>query len=60
MNAIDLKNLVLTRLQELGFVVSEDGVIRPPPMDDKNWLRQIYRPAQQLELTAHRNWLRLW
>jgi hypothetical protein len=25
---------------------------------DKNRLRQVHRPAQQLEVTAHQNWLR--
>lgn len=56
-DAGELKKLVLDRLQEIGFVVAEDGTLYPPVMD-KNRLRQVHRPAQQLEVTAHQNWLR--
>jgi hypothetical protein len=59
MDAVDLKRVVLTRLKELGFVVTEDGTLHLPAADDKNWLRQIHRPARQLEVAAQQNWLRL-
>jgi len=58
MDAADLKEMVLTRLEELGFVVAEDGTICLPAMD-KERLRQIHRPAQQLEVVARQDWLRL-
>ena len=58
MEATDLKKLVLTRLKDLGFVVAEDGTLYSPSMDDKSWLRQIHRPARQLELAAQQKWLR--
>jgi len=58
METTDLKRLVLTRLKDLGFVVAEDGTLHPPAMDDKSWLRQIHRPARQLELAAQQKWLR--
>jgi hypothetical protein len=58
MDATDLKRLVLTRLKDLGFVVAEGGTLHPPSMDDKSWLRQIHRPARQLELAAQQKWLR--
>jgi hypothetical protein len=45
-DAGELKKLVLDRLQEIGFVVAEDGTLYPPVMD-KNRLRQVHRPAQQ-------------
>jgi hypothetical protein len=59
MDAAELKRAVLTRLKELGFVVAEDGSLYLPAVDDKNWLRQIHRPARQLEVAAQQNWLRL-
>ncbi len=58
MNAADLKGMVLTRLKELGFVVAENGALCLP-VTDKERLRQIHRPAQQLEVAARQDWLRL-
>jgi len=59
MNTLDLKSLVLTHLKELGFVVTEDGTLYLPEVDDKNWLRQIHQPARQLELSTQQDWLRI-
>lgn len=57
MDAEELKKLVLERLKEVGFVITEDGTLRPP-LADKEALRQIHRPASRLEITAHQDWLR--
>jgi hypothetical protein len=52
----ELAELLLNRLQELGFVVAEDGTLYPP-MLDKEGLRQIHRPAYQLEIATRQGWL---
>jgi hypothetical protein len=57
MDAGELKELVLDRLKEVGFVITEDGTLCPPWVD-KEGLRQIHRPASQLEITARQDWLR--
>mgnify|MGYP000477653275 CR=1 FL=1 len=57
MDAAELKELVLDRLREAGFVISDDGTLYPP-LVDKEGLRQIHRPATQLEIVARQEWLR--
>lgn len=57
MDRAKLAELLLKRLQELGFVVTEDGSLRPLLLD-KVGLRQIHRPASQLEIAARQDWLR--
>ncbi len=57
MDSAKLAELLLQRLQELGFVVTEDGSLRPLLLD-KVGLRQIHRPASQLEIAARQDWLR--
>ncbi|MFC1466791.1 MAG: Druantia anti-phage system protein DruA [Candidatus Brachytrichaceae bacterium NZ_4S206] len=57
MDAGELKELVLDRLKEVGFVITEDGTLCPPSVD-KEGLRQIHRPASQLEIAARQDWLR--
>jgi hypothetical protein len=52
----ELAELLLNRLQELGFVVAEDGTLCPP-MLDKEGLRKIHRPAYQLEIATRQDWL---
>jgi hypothetical protein len=52
----ELAELLLNKLQKLGFVVAEDGTLRPP-MLDKESLRQIHRPAYQLEIATRQDWL---
>jgi len=47
MDAGELKELVLERLKEVGFVITGDGTLCPPSVD-KEGLRQIHRPASQL------------
>ena len=56
MDATELAKLLLNRLQELGFVVAEDGTLCPP-MLNKEGLRQIHRPAYQLEIATRQDWL---
>lgn len=56
MDVAELAELLLNRLQELGFVVAEDGTLYPP-MLDKEGLRQIHRPAYQLEIATRQGWL---
>jgi hypothetical protein len=56
-DAAELKKLVFDRLEEVGFVITEDGTLCPPSVD-KEGLRQVHRPASQLELAARQDWLR--
>lgn len=56
MDAAELKRLVLDRLEEAGFVRKEDGTLFPP-CADKEGLRQIHRPASQLEIITRQDWL---
>lgn len=56
MDVAELTELLLNKLQKLGFVVAEDGTLRPP-MLDKESLRQIHRPAYQLEIATRQDWL---
>lgn len=57
MDAGGLKKLVIDRLKEAGFLISEDGTLHPP-LIDKEGLRQIHRPASQLEIITRQDWLR--
>ena len=57
MDVAELTELVLNGLREVGFVVTEDGALCPP-MLDKEGLRQIHRPASQLEISVRQGWLR--
>ncbi|WP_201778072.1 Druantia anti-phage system protein DruA [Thermanaerothrix daxensis] len=52
-----MKKLVIDRLKEAGFLISEDGTLHPP-LIDKEGLRQIHRPASQLEIITRQDWLR--
>lgn len=56
MDAAELKELVLGRLREVGFLVTNDGTLCLP-LVDKDGLRQIHRPASQLEIAARQDWL---
>lgn len=51
-----LRELVLDRLKEAGFLMSEDGTLYPPSVD-KEGLREIHRAASQLEIAARQDWL---
>ena len=55
MDAANLRRMVLDKLQEVGFLVSEDS-ISPPPAD-KVTLRNIHRPACQMEIVNRLDWL---
>lgn len=57
MDATELKELVLDKLREDGFVATENGALCPPLLD-KEGLRQIHKPASQLEIAARQDWLR--
>lgn len=56
MDATKLAELVLDRLKEAGYVIAEDGMLCPPSLD-KEGLRQIHRPASQIEIAARQDWL---
>jgi len=47
---------VLDRLKEVGFAITENGTLCPPILD-KEGLRQIHRPAYQLEIAIRQDWL---
>jgi hypothetical protein len=46
----------LDRLKEVGFAITENGTLCPPILD-KEGLRQIHRPAYQLEIASRQDWL---
>jgi hypothetical protein len=52
----ELSRLVVERLVEMGFTINEDGSLAPPH-GDKDAIRNLHRPARQLELSARRAWL---
>jgi len=56
MDSVALAQLVLRKLQDVGFVVAEDHRLCPPILD-KAGVRQIHAPAVQLERGAHHAWL---
>lgn len=56
MDAARIKELLISKLQEVGFVITQDGTLCPPSVD-KDGLRQLHRGAALLELAARRNWL---
>jgi hypothetical protein len=55
-DATELKELVLDKLREAGFGVTENGALCPPLLD-KEGLRQIHKPASQFEIAARHDWL---
>lgn len=57
MDAAELKKLVLSRLREMGFAIAENGTLYPPPVN-KDGLRQIHKPASQIEIITRQDWLR--
>ncbi|MCX7683074.1 MAG: DUF4338 domain-containing protein, partial [Anaerolineae bacterium] len=57
MDTLELRELVLERLKAVGFAITENGALHPP-LADKEYLRQIHRPASQLEIAARQGWLR--
>ncbi|MBO9313853.1 MAG: DUF4338 domain-containing protein [Chloroflexus sp.] len=56
MNSVELAKLVLSKLQEVGFLVTEDNGLCMPVLD-KAGMRQIHEPAVQLELATQQEWL---
>lgn len=56
-NGAELKELVLDKLKKVGLVITEDGLLYPPSVD-KESLREIHRPASQIEIAARQDWLR--
>jgi hypothetical protein len=56
MSMSNLRELVINRLQALGFVMAEDGTLSPATLD-KEGLRQMHRPACQSEIAARQKWL---
>ncbi len=57
MNVEELAELLLSKLQELGFMVAEDGTLCSPMLNKDGW-RQIHKPACQLEIASRQDWLR--
>ncbi len=55
-NSGELAKLVLSKLQEVGFLVTEDNGLYMPVLD-KAGMRQIHEPAVQLELATQQEWL---
>jgi len=53
----ELRELVLAKLREAGFVVTEGGALHLPQLD-KEALRRIHRPASRLEIARRQDWLR--
>ncbi|GAB4403118.1 MAG: hypothetical protein Kow00123_13940 [Anaerolineales bacterium] len=57
MDAEKLRELVFNRLKEVGLTATEEGTLCPSRVD-KESLRQVHRPAAQLEIASRQNWLR--
>jgi hypothetical protein len=57
MNLENLQKQVLKKLEDIGLVVTGDYTLHPYSAD-KESLRQLHRPATQLEIAAHQDWLR--
>jgi hypothetical protein len=55
--ADELKQLIVNKLQQMGFTFGEDGILYPPDAN-KDGIRQLHEPARQMELTARQDWLR--
>jgi len=55
--ANELKQLVVYKLQQMGFMLGEDGALQAPDADKDN-LRQLHEPARQMELALRQDWLR--
>lgn len=55
--ADELRQLVVDKLQQMGFTLGADGVLHPPDAN-KDGLRQLHEPARQIELAARQDWLR--
>jgi len=55
--ADELKQLVVDKLQQMGFTLGEDEVLHPPDAN-KDGLRQLHEPARQMELATRQDWLR--
>ena len=57
MNVLELSELVLSRLREIGFTVTDEGKLHTSILD-KESLRRVHRPALQLEISTRQNWIR--
>ena len=57
MNVLELSELVLNRLGEIGFIVTDEGKLHTSILD-KESLRRLHRPALQLEISTRQNWIR--
>jgi len=55
--ADELKQLVVHKLQQMGFTFEEGGALQAPDADKDN-LRQLHEPARQIELVLRQDWLR--
>jgi len=56
-NVLELSELVLNRLGEIGFIVTDEGKLHTSILD-KESLRRLHRPALQLEISTRQNWIR--
>ncbi len=54
---VELGRLVLATLEQMGFVVQGDGSLRIPDVD-KDSVRQLHKPARDIELRKRQEWLR--
>jgi len=57
MNLESLRKQVPKKLEDIGFTITENCTLRLD-VTEKDILRQIHRPASQLEIAAHQDWLR--
>ncbi len=54
--AAELRQQVTDRLQQMGFMLGEDGALYVPE-GDKDGMRQLHNPARRIELAARQEWL---
>lgn len=56
MDAVELKNLLLRRIQELGFQLTNEGTLSTCTID-KDAVRSLHQPATKVEVALHQKWL---
>ncbi len=54
--AAELRQLVVDELRQIGLTLGEDGWLLSSVFD-KDGLRQLHKPARQMELAVHQDWL---
>jgi len=54
----ELKQLIISELEDLNFSFDEKGNLIPPDSKDKAAIRRLHHPAQQAELKKSQSWIK--